>query len=702
MSVIKPRFHLFECLSTTSVGGGLPAYFHLPLQQMALNSAEVDRLLENNERQNWLAGILLRYLHRNMGFEKQAAQGQPVLLSQPLIDYLAQPAADTSLPMNNSMQLVARHMAPYDRLCNVKTKRSVEGFYADYATSYALAMHLPPELTPDDVFDCLAQPYPATVDSYPLSRGMAHIWRHFVHALPFAPQSILRRVDFLLRFFNLMEFTRLDVRLIPQGLIDYLNAPVASAADPAMPVTGLMREVFRILVGQDSVPLHDRSFIEPMMQKFYGEMFATLALPEAVAARHIACAQQLRLQVVPRGLLGQTKPPQKYIKEPVAAAAIDATKVQLNILEWDLPHSPITPATQSLLAMGAMAGFDMAYAMAPNSPWKQQQRTQRQWGSNLLAPINLFYCRPEHLADFMLGYGLGQFEGHHNIGYCHWETSRLSDAAKIALKLLDEIWVPSTFVKEVFQRETDKPVCVMPPALKTASPATHITRAALQLAESAFYFLTVVEGGEGLARKNPLGVIDAFQQAFPNRQDVGLIIKARYFDKPLDKTEEGLFARLQNKIAGDSRVVLLHADYAPGEMAALYMLVDAMVSLHRGSAFGAAVAEAMASGRPVVATAWSGTLDFATVGSALLVDAVPCDVVMHGYAPLDAERGHGWVDPEMASAVKAMQRLVADKVFAKALGEEGQKKITACYGMPALVPILEARLRHLLRQAQGT
>ena len=46
------------------------------------------------------------------------------------------------------------------------------------------------------------------------------------------------------------------------------------------------------------------------------------------------------------------------------------------------------------------------------------------------------------------------------------------------------------------------------------------------------------------------------------------------------------------------------------EMSALYRLHDVVVAPHMGEAFGMTVLEAMACGRPVIATAWSGLCDF--------------------------------------------------------------------------------------------
>ena len=52
----------------------------------------------------------------------------------------------------------------------------------------------------------------------------------------------------------------------------------------------------------------------------------------------------------------------------------------------------------------------------------------------------------------------------------------------------------------------------------------------------------------------------------------------------------------------------------------------AYVSLHRSEGYGNTLAEAMVRGRPVVATAYSGNLDFMDESTALLVPWTPCRV----------------------------------------------------------------------------
>ena len=67
---------------------------------------------------------------------------------------------------------------------------------------------------------------------------------------------------------------------------------------------------------------------------------------------------------------------------------------------------------------------------------------------------------------------------------------------------------------------------------------------------------------------------------------------------------------------------MLHGALSDNEMARLYLnkKVKAFVSLTRGEGFGLPILEAAASGLPVIATSWSGHLDFLKLGKYISVN----------------------------------------------------------------------------------
>ena len=88
------------------------------------------------------------------------------------------------------------------------------------------------------------------------------------------------------------------------------------------------------------------------------------------------------------------------------------------------------------------------------------------------------------------------------------------------------------------------------------------------------------------------------------------------------------------------------------ETTTLTSLADCYVSLHRSEGLGLTMSEAMALGIPVIATGYSGNLDFMNSDNSLLVPSVRVAVGegAEGYSP------HAmWVEPDISVAASHMR-----------------------------------------------
>ena len=116
-------------------------------------------------------------------------------------------------------------------------------------------------------------------------------------------------------------------------------------------------------------------------------------------------------------------------------------------------------------------------------------------------------------------------------------------------------------------------------------------------------------------RKNILNTISWFVEEFIDNPDVGLVVKT--FAKGgslIDRTQakEHLEKHLEKYANRKCKVYLLHGDLTDQEMHSLYTHEDinCLISLTHGEGFGLPLFEAAYSGLPVLATDWSGHLDF--------------------------------------------------------------------------------------------
>ncbi len=678
----------------------MPPYLHVPLQQKAFTTADSDYKLTDVEKQIRHSGLLFEYLHRRFG--RDAMGLNTVLLTEDLLKWLNHPApGNYPLPVTNLLWLIANYVTPFDRLCDIKTKKGIEDLYTEVAGKYYVGMNLPSRLLPDAVFDYLGQDYPCAINPeapvLPLSRGLAQIWRDFIPEVLFAPADATARITFFMRFLMLVQMTELDLRLFTPSLVKYLNAPLFNSDMNNVQATGLIYEVLRLAGMGDKAGWQNPSQVTEKIKRFYNGPFATLPLPKAIAEHHAALASQFGMpQKLPPVLTNDTKARQKYIMADEPALPQDTGKAWVNLIDAGETNATFNSVARRLIQAIQTAQVSMTTLLPPYEPYlgivKANNLITAPWGK-----LNIFAVDASKCADVMLSQGLPTMNGRTNIGYCTWETSKLPRAHQAGLDLLDEIWVPSEYVKNVYVAATQKPVRVMPYPVTVMQPSPDISRRTYGLPDDAFVFITAFDCFDLMARKNPLAVAIAFQRAFPKNPDVRLLIKTRNIEKPNAPKEHSIRFKLQEITQKDSRIILYHTNYSDVEMASFLNLADCYVSLHRSSAYGRTMMEAMLLGKPVIVTKGTGTADIANDKTALLVDAVECSIVYDAYKFIDQEKGHKWLDPDAAQAAQAMQRVVEDKAYASQIAKAGQAHIAANYNPEVTGAKMRKRIEELMK-----
>lgn len=246
------------------------------------------------------------------------------------------------------------------------------------------------------------------------------------------------------------------------------------------------------------------------------------------------------------------------------------------------------------------------------------------------------------------------------VGYCAWELPDPPLAWGRFDKFLHEVWTPSEFSRLALQKMCEKPVRVVRHVVRApASLDGGAMRERLGLSGSDFVVLAMADVRSSLARKNPFGAIAAFKLGLGTHANAVLVLKVSGADH--DPTA---FSSLQGAIEG-SRVVLLVDRLSMAEQWQLYAACDVFISLHRAEGYGLPMAEAMAVGRPVVGTAWSGNLDFMNTTNSALVDYKLVEI----NDPQGVYAGSTWAEPSVAHAAAWLARLHSSPDLRYELGQ---------------------------------
>lgn len=312
---------------------------------------------------------------------------------------------------------------------------------------------------------------------------------------------------------------------------------------------------------------------------------------------------------------------------------------------------------------------------------------ERRHADSLRYDTNLVVLNQDLLAP-LLGYaGVDLRRDRYQIGLWFWELEELPEKALASYSMVDEVWASTNFLRDAFARYTDKPVRRVPMPVRRRDGQPIIPRSQLGL-PSEFCFLASFDFKSVADRKNPMAAVHAFCEAFTPGEGPVLVLKTM----GASNDAPGWHA-LQRAIGGRRDVVLIDTELSDDEMTALIGSADCYVSLHRSEGFGLSLAEAMAWGRPVIATAWSGNTDFMTEENSFLVPfswgAVPPE--LGDVYPVGAR----WADADVAAAARAMRTVWEDRAETQQRALRGQADVRRDLSTEAVAAVIRERLAEI-------
>jgi glycosyltransferase involved in cell wall biosynthesis len=260
-----------------------------------------------------------------------------------------------------------------------------------------------------------------------------------------------------------------------------------------------------------------------------------------------------------------------------------------------------------------------------------------------------------------------------------FETDRLPDGWVERCNAMDEIWVPSTFNLETFSRAGVKEHKLVRMQEGEDTNFFHPANPPFRIPGArGFNFLSVFQWTQ---RKGPDVLLKAYLSEFKADEDVALVLRcygrqgpdADLLPEILFYIERTLGLRLEN-----IPPILLIPGFIPNrDLPRLYTSADCFVLPSRGEGWGRPYVEALASGIPVIATGWSGQMDFLHNQNSYLIDyklaPTPANTEFEIFA------GHRWAEPDVDHLRALLRHVYTHRAEAREKAAAGRQEMVENY-----------------------
>ena len=251
-------------------------------------------------------------------------------------------------------------------------------------------------------------------------------------------------------------------------------------------------------------------------------------------------------------------------------------------------------------------------------------------------------------------------------GYWVWELPRVPETWDPGFDAVHEVMAPSRFsAAAIAARGLAGTVGVASHPVSLDSPPERAGRTASK--HAPFTILSAMSVRSALARKNPLGLIRAFRLAFGSSKSAHL----KLLITGTESYSEG--PALIREAIGNANITVSWIPLDRREFYRWWHGADAFALLHRSEGFGLPIAEAMCAGYPVIATGWSGNMDYMTEETSFpvryrLIDVEDPQKIYH--------RTEGaWADPDYEHAAEIFLRLKEDRTLGITIGAAARRSV---------------------------
>ena len=301
--------------------------------------------------------------------------------------------------------------------------------------------------------------------------------------------------------------------------------------------------------------------------------------------------------------------------------------------------------------------------------------------------INLVQISLNDIDEFFCVITPDFFTNNYTILFIVWESEYIPEKLKKAVNLFNEVWTPSSYCKHIFRKVYEGPIVTVPHPVEVKLKPIQNHNSLIFFSEKKFSFLFIFNYHSSIERKNPFHLIEAFNKAFEDTENVELIIKTSG-SKDYRETEK----RLHNSIRGNKNIKIIDVDLDRNNVDHLINNCDCYLSLHHSEGFGLTLAEAMYLGKPTLASNYSGNTEFMNQNNSYLVD---CNIGEIENPDTNFSSETIWGHPILEDTIDKMKMVYENKELRKEKSILAEKEIKSKLSYVSIGTIMSNRLKHL-------